>query len=85
MHAMRAIYIYIYKERVPVDEVCEHIPENYFKHPIALVHRSINSYNRKLLNYLIREKYIQFPSLHAVLCSDIVKKNVGVTALPQAF
>ena len=38
----------IYKERVPVDEVCEHIPENYFKHPIA-VHRSINSYNRKFV------------------------------------
>ena len=34
---------------------------------IVRVHRSSNS---KLLNYdLIHEKYIQFPFLHAVLCS----------------
>ena len=60
-----------YKERVPVDEICDHIPcrklfqasdcSTYIDPAIIL----------KLPNYLIHEKYIQFPFLHAVLCSDL--------------
>ena len=60
----------IKKEYLWMKSACEHIPENCFKH-LIVVHRSSNSYNRtcKFLNYLIHEKYIQFPFLHAVLCS----------------
>ena len=78
---MRRIKIYVtsfgfdfhacghYKEKVPVsvDEICEHIPENCFKHKIV-VHKSSNSYNRNLLNYLIH-KNISLYNFHAVLCS----------------
>ena len=49
----------ITKEYLHVDEILEHILESCFKHPI-LVHRSSNSYNRKLLNYLIHEKIYNF-------------------------
>ena len=45
-----------YLLHVSVDEICEHIPENCFKHKIV-VHKSSNSYSRNLLNYLIH-KYI---------------------------
>ena len=48
-----------YKERVLVDEICKHIPENCFKHPIV-VH--IDPAIIKLLNYLIHEISV----LHAV-------------------
>ena len=58
-----------YKEKVPavsVDEICEHIPENCFKHKIV-VHKSSNSYSRNLLNYLIHKNiYTIFMQFYVV-------------------
>ena len=62
MHACTIKKEYLWRK-----SACEHIPENRFKHPIV-VHRSSNSFNRTM-NYLIHEKYILLPFLHAVLCS----------------
>ena len=61
MHACTIKKKYLLPVTLPVrvDEICEHIPENCFKHSIV-VHKSSNSCSRKLLNYLIHEKYIQF-------------------------
>ena len=47
---------------VSVDEICEHIPENCFKHKIV-VHKSSNYYSRNLLNYLIHKNIYNMGSV----------------------